>query len=79
MTDILFQASIEGFEVKPKVRMTQRSKWSPRARAYLETQKALAELLKMAYTGREPISEPCILSFSVHLTHRRRVDVGVAR
>lgn len=75
MSDILFQAVIEGFEVKPKVRMTQRSKWSPRARVYLESQETLAGLLRTAYTGREPISEPCILSFSVHLTHRRRVDV----
>lgn len=71
---ILFQATIEDFTMIPKVRMTQRSKWTKAARRYLASQEALATLFKAAYGQKYPISIPCIISFSVHLPHKRRVD-----
>ena len=71
---ILFTASVEGFTIMPKVRMTQGSKWSPRAKQYLKSQSDLAMLLKAQYKRKTPISEPCILSYAVHLPHKRRVD-----
>lgn len=71
---ILFQATIEDFTMIPKVRMTQRSKWTKAAKRYLASQEALATLFKAAYGTKDPIDEPCIISFSVHLPHRRRID-----
>lgn len=76
--NIIFTCSLDDFEIFSKVRMTGPGKWSKRARRQLDNQSALATWFKMAYSGggdREPINEPCILSFAVHLPHRRRVDV----
>ena len=79
MNDILFTCSIDDFEVYPKVRMTQRSKWNPRAKRQLENQANMATWFRIHYRGgnkkKEPISFPCILSFAVHLPHKRRIDV----
>lgn len=71
---ILFQATIEDFTMVPYVRMTQKNKWRPGPQRYLKSQQDLAWLFKAAYTKSKPIDEPCIISFSVHLPHRRRVD-----
>jgi len=75
MTDVLFTCSLEDFEVYPKVRMTQKSKWNPRAKRQLENQASMAEWFQLAYKGKPAIAEPCILSFAVHLPHKRRIDV----
>lgn len=71
---ILYQASVEGIMVIPYVRMTRQSKWNKQAKRYLDTQQALAWEFKKVYHNKEPIDEPCIMSYSVHLPHRRRVD-----
>lgn len=71
---ILFSALIEDIVVIPYVRMTRKSTWTPRAQRYLKSQQDLATMFKQHYKKKEPISEPCILSYSVHLPHKRRVD-----
>lgn len=71
---ILFQATIEDFAMVPYVRMTQKNKWSSTAQRYLRSQRDLAWVFKAAYKNSYPIDEPCLISFSVHLPHRRVVD-----
>lgn len=75
MSNILFTFSLNDFEVFPKVRMTTKGKWNKRARRQLDNQGALAQWFKKAYGNKKPITEPCLLSFAIHLPHKRRVDV----
>lgn len=74
----LFSITIEDFHMIPAVRMTGKSIYGSRTRkrtmAYLDNKRALAWLFKQAHKG-ETITTPCILSFAVHLPHRRIVDV----
>ena len=74
MTDILFQATIDEFEMVPYYRMTQKTKWKPGAQRYLKSQRDLAWMFKAAYKKSKPIDVPCIISYSVHLPHNRGVD-----
>ena len=71
---ILFQATIEDLVMVPYVRMTQKNKWRPGPQRYLKSQRDLAWLFKAAYKKSKPIDVPCLISFSVHLPHRRTVD-----
>lgn len=72
---ILYEATVEDFTVIPYVRMTRKGKWkNKRAQRYLETQSALAWEFKAQNKRKEPIDEPCVLSYTVHLPHKRRVD-----
>ena len=75
MTDILFQATIEDFHLVPFMHLTQKTKWSKDGQRYLKSQADLAMLFKAKYKRREPIDEFCVISMSVHVPHKRHVDV----
>ena len=70
----LFRAVIENFNIIPKVRMTQGSKWSKQAKRYLENQTALAWEMKKLCPAGFCIDYPVELSFIIHRPNRRRVD-----
>lgn len=74
MSETLFSVIIEGFRIIPYTRMTGRGKRSPRTLRYLQNREALAWEFKKVWGNREPICEPVILSYAVHLSHRRKVD-----
>lgn len=79
---IIFSCHIADFPLIAYVRMTHRSKFcDPRAKEYLANQEALAWEFKQAsiYMVAKrpiifPITEPCIISWEVHVKHNRRVD-----
>ena len=71
---IVFQIVLNNFQIIPYTRMTGRGKFSPRARRYLENQEALAWEFRKVWKDKPSIAYPVILSWSVHLPHRRRVD-----
>lgn len=76
MVRLLFSCVIEGFQLVPCVRMTQKSKWTKQARKYLENQKQLAWLFKKKWGNKEAIAQdiPLEISFSVHYSDRRLRD-----
>src|SRR5574337_1759923 len=71
----LFKAVIDNFTLIPKVRTTQASKFLPRAKRQLDNQSQLAWELKRFWNGNSAIDYPVEIIFSVHLPHRRRVDI----
>lgn len=74
MSNVLFTAQIDDHLVVPYVRLTQKSKWTKKARRYLDSQAYMAYKFKEAFKGKEPIKELCIISYAVYLNHRRCVD-----
>ena len=74
----IFQAIIDGIELVPKQRMTGRSRFLKRSQRYLQTKKALAWEMKKRNERKKPYEGKVILTCSIHLTHRRRVDLDNA-
>lgn len=71
----LFRATIEGFEVIPKIRLPLTMKWSKAGRRYLERKEQLAWILKKHFNFDAPIDYDVSLSCAIHLNHRRRTDL----
>ena len=90
MTDILFTYSISDFEVRPKMRLTQgqvklmriprhkinqRSlKLYDRIAKYLTDTEIMCLNFKVFWNERKPIDEEVVISWAVHLPHKRCVD-----
>lgn len=75
MANCLFRATIEDFEVIPKIRLPLKMKWSKAGKRYLERKEQLAWMLKKHFNGSEPMSCNISLSCAIHLNHKRRTDL----
>lgn len=71
----LFSATIEDFELTPKIRLPIKMKWSKQGQKYLKMKEALAWSLQKYYQGVEPVAFEVSMSCAIHLKHRRRVDL----
>lgn len=90
MTDVLFTYSIDDFELRPKMRLTQgqvklmriprhkvnqRSlKLYDRIAKYLSDTEIMRLNFQVFWNEREPITEQVVISWAVHLPHMRGVD-----
>lgn len=75
---ILFDAYIEGFALIPYQRMTGPGRFTKRAQRYLKNRESLAWCFRQEANKQylyEAITTPCILSFNVHRSTRRRCDL----
>ena len=90
MTDVLFTYSISDFELRPKMRLTQGQvklmriprhkvrasslkKWD-QIKKYLDHVSAVTHLFFIAWDGKPPLEGHMIISWAVHLPHKRGVD-----
>ena len=87
---ILFTISIEDFEVRPKMRLTQGQvklmkiprhkvrasslkKWD-QIKKYLDHVSDLTGRFQLAWIKKKPLDEQMVISWAVHLPHRRITD-----
>ena len=75
MRNVLFRATIEDFEIIPKIRLPLTMKWSKAGKRYLERKEQLAFLLKKHFMFNEPITCNVSISCAIHLRHKRRTDL----
>lgn len=71
----LFSATIEGFELTPKIRLPIKMKWSKQGQRYLKMKEDLAWKLREHYQGMDPLAFKISMSCAIHLKHRRRIDI----
>lgn len=71
----LFHATIEDFEVIPKIRLPLKMKWTKAGKRYLERKEQLAFIFKQHFMEREPITCNVSMSCAIHLNHKRRTDL----
>lgn len=75
MKPVLFQATIEDFEIIPKIRLPLTMKWSKQGQRYLKMKEVLAWKLREYYQGADPMAFEVSMSCAIHLKHRRRCDL----
>lgn len=79
MPKVLFSTIIEDFHLIPKMRLTQKGKYSPRAKRYYENQNSLAWRFKQSwfynFRGRKSIDFPIKLEFCIWVKDKRVKDI----
>lgn len=76
MSDVLFRATIEGFEIIPKIRLPLKMKWSQSGQRYLCMKENLAYELRGHFGFRRDTLEGLLsLSCAIHYINKRKRDV----